>query len=493
MDKNTDQGKERNTARNAETDRDLQPEQAAAATDTALRPLLHLLYCALHGTVPSREILDSCREEEIFRLAQKNGVAALAGTAMMRLERSGAGSAGGSENSGDSDGSAGGTGSQEISVKWLQAVQKALRRSAMFGAERERLLAMFEERGIWYLPLKGVLLQDLYPLPGAREMSDNDILFDGSRREEVRALMRAEGYTLKVENAGGVDAWYKEPLYNFELHVQPLDRACLGDHPDYYDDLGDRVVPSDEASGKKWERRFRQEDFYIHFILHSFKHFSNSGTGLRMLTDEYLLVTRGIDRSFRWAYVEEELAKLDAAAYERDFRALALKLFSEESLGEAAEAAGRDPAEASGGGPAGNAGSAHVDPEGFDEQEQALLEEFSAQGIYGNQKNRILHRYQKMSEGQPGGRFLRFRYYLGRIFPPTDYMKRAFPILEKHVWLLPAMWVWRCIRTVLFYRKRIAGEMRMAKELEQDIKEQTGQEEQEMREARGQGRKGDQA
>lgn len=45
-----------------------------------------------------------------------------------------------------------------------------------------------EQRGIWYLPLKGIILKEFYPSVGMRQMSDNDILFDEAFAEQVRGV-----------------------------------------------------------------------------------------------------------------------------------------------------------------------------------------------------------------------------------------------------------------------------------------------------------------
>ena len=69
------------------------------------------------------------------------------------------------------------------------------------------------------MPLKGSVLKDLYPENGMREMSDNDILFDASKREQSKVIMLSHSYT--VEHYGEIyhDAYHKPPVLNFELHT----------------------------------------------------------------------------------------------------------------------------------------------------------------------------------------------------------------------------------------------------------------------------------
>lgn len=53
---------------------------------------------------------------------------------------------------------------------------------------KERRYFLFEKAGIWYLPLKGVILKEMYPVYGIRQMADNDILFDFTYRKEVKDI-----------------------------------------------------------------------------------------------------------------------------------------------------------------------------------------------------------------------------------------------------------------------------------------------------------------
>ena len=67
----------------------------------------------------------------------------------------------------------------------------------LLDAERHRLEKNLTEHGIWYMPLKGSILKDWYPKFGMREMADNDILFDASKRKEVKAIFSGPGIHCK--------------------------------------------------------------------------------------------------------------------------------------------------------------------------------------------------------------------------------------------------------------------------------------------------------
>ena len=104
-------------------------------------------------------------------------------------------------------------------AKWIQAKSKAIRKNMLLDAERAQITAFLEKEHIWYMPLKGSILKDYYPQTGMRQMSDNDILFDASQRKTVTEFMKDRGYHLKGDDGGRCDEWLKEPVYNFEMHL----------------------------------------------------------------------------------------------------------------------------------------------------------------------------------------------------------------------------------------------------------------------------------
>lgn len=103
--------------------------------------------------------------------------------------------------------------------------------------EREMLLKDFEESKIWYLPLKGIIMKDLYPSIGIREMCDNDILFDGQKAQQVKEIFLNHGYESIVFGMGHHDTYHKLPAYNFEMHLTLTDESLnLKNFNEYYKD-----------------------------------------------------------------------------------------------------------------------------------------------------------------------------------------------------------------------------------------------------------------
>ena len=61
--------------------------------------------------------------------------------------------------------------------------------------DKARLFERMEKGQIWYMPLKGTVIKELYPSIGMRQMSDFDILFDKKYAENVREIMLDLGFT----------------------------------------------------------------------------------------------------------------------------------------------------------------------------------------------------------------------------------------------------------------------------------------------------------
>lgn len=73
------------------------------------------------------------------------------------------------------------------------AKAKAARKNILLDFERKKLFSFCEEKGIWYMPLKGCILKDMYPDFSMRQMADNDILFDPEHRAEIKEYFKADG------------------------------------------------------------------------------------------------------------------------------------------------------------------------------------------------------------------------------------------------------------------------------------------------------------
>ncbi|MBQ3708517.1 MAG: nucleotidyltransferase family protein [Clostridia bacterium] len=299
---------------------------------------------------------------------------------------------------------------------FAQAKGKAIRKVMLFDAERTAVLDAFEEAGIWYIPLKGAILKDLYPKIGMRQMADNDILFDVSRDRDVRAIMERLGYQTERFDMSNHDIYHKPPVLNFEMHRCLFGAGHERQLCTYYTDVKFRLIKDE---GNAFGYHFSADDFYIYLIAHEFKHYSGGGTGLRSLLDTYVYLTKKGD-ALNWAYIAEELDKLGLADYEPKNRSLALHLFSGEEL------TGED---------------------------REMLEYILSSGTYGTTKHSVENAVAK--HGKIG-------YVFTRAFLPYHSMCTLYPILKKLPFLLPFCWVHRWIDALIHKRKKVAYQWKTA-------------------------------
>ena len=77
----------------------------------------------------------------------------------------------------------------------------------------------------------------------------------------------------------------------------------------------------------------------------------------------------------------------------------------------------------------------------LDEEEKELYNTVLTSGVYGT-----LEGAAKNEIKRSGGS--KFKASLRKIFPPSKHMKSAFPVLQKHGYLLPFFYIYRILRAL---------------------------------------------
>lgn len=381
--------------------------------DKTTQALLYLMRCALQNEKP--QAIDGLDYDALYRLSAAHSVVAMTA---MALE-------------------SGGLLTEEYAnaaciKKWKDAKVKAIRKNILLDTEREQILQYFEEQGIWYMPLKGSVLKDLYPRMGMRQMADNDILFDPVYQHQVKAYMESRGYEAISFAIGNHDVYEKPPVYNFELHTSLFNEYLYEEWAAHYENIRIRLN-KDPNNGYGYH--FGDEDFYVYFLCHGYKHYCISGTGIRFLADIYVFLREKSD-SMDWEYVKRELDKLKIYEFETATRELAEKLFGADNYDLAAE-------------------------------EEKILGYLMGSGTYGTMENRVnreLDEIQK-SEGPVTG-WTKFRYTWKRLFPDKEFMKAYRPFLREHEWAIPFFWIYRIVRGVILRGKQIRRELHIINKTE---------------------------
>ena len=241
----------------------------------AIDDVIYLCGCAVNGVLPEKKRTDEMNLEQLFKASQNHTLSAIAAYAL--------GSAGIKDHA------------------FEQAKAKAIRKEAVMEIDKEQLFQQMEEKGIWYMPLKGTVIKGLYPAVGMRQMADFDILFDKNYQTEVRDIMTGLGFSCEHFGKGSHDVYFKKPVSNFEMHTELFGEVHKGELFRYYRNINDRLVKDPENG---YGYHLSANDFYIYIMAHEYKHFSNGGTGIRSLLDTYVI----------WQKLGKEL---DAAVDER--------------------------------------------------------------------------------------------------------------------------------------------------------------------------------
>ena len=296
---------------------------------------------------------------------------------------------------------------------FTQAKGKAIRKIILMDAEKAALFARLEEAGIWYMPLKGAVLKELYPAIGMRQMSDFDILFDANRADDLPGIMESIGFTVDHIGSGHHDAYEKEPVCRFEMHRMLFSTFYDEKLYRYYQAVKSRLLKDED---NEFGYHFSDEDFYIYMIAHEYKHFSGSGTGLRSVLDTYVFLRKNV--ALDWGYIACEMEKLGLSDFEAKNRSLSMHLFG----GEARSA-----------------------------EEQAMLDYILSSGTYGTVQNR----FHNIIAAYGGGKRGKLRYMLDRFCVPcreTDPNYAAYagqyPVFYRHKLLLPVLPFYRIFYSV---------------------------------------------
>ena len=126
--------------------------------------------------------------------------------------------------------------------RWKNALNNSVKKTMLFDAERKQILKAFEDNGIWYLPLKGAILNGFYKSYGSREFADNDILVDPGRTKDAKQIMLERGYVFRSDEFSS-DEYSKPPIYNFEIHRSLVEEIVQFEKVfDYYRDVKSRLV-----------------------------------------------------------------------------------------------------------------------------------------------------------------------------------------------------------------------------------------------------------
>lgn len=301
---------------------------------------------------------------------------------------------------------------EEIKKQFEKKIFERLTVSMNQNKELEKVLKVFEEKNISYMPLKGIVLQDLYPEKDMRTMADADILIKSTQYEEARNVLADLGYDFVSESDHEFN-YIKKPYMHIELHKHLI--------PSYNDDLyayfGDGWKRAKLCENELLKYELSNEDNFIYLVAHFAKHYRDAGIGIKSVID-------------LWVYLKK-YPQMDAEFINSELEKLNLKVFFDNLL---------------------KLIKSWFEDEPMDEIISSMTEFILNSNTFGTMKNQISAK--SIRENEKIENALKFKY-LRRIFPNFKKMKLIFPILDKIPILLPFFWVYRVVRLVLFRRDRI--------------------------------------
>ena len=360
--------------------------------------VIYIAGCVVNNKVPDKERIETVKLQDLYAAADRHMLSAITGFGL--------------EAAGITD------------DRFVQARAKALRKVAAMEIDKEELFARFEEEGIWYMPLKGSVIKDMYPAFGIRQMSDFDILFDAAYAERVREIMLSLGFTCESYGKHHHDEYHKPPVSNFEMHNTLFNISVKKEIYDEYINIKDRLQKDE---GNSFGYHFSDNDMYLYLTAHEYKHFQGSGTGLRSLLDTYVVLS-GLGDRIDFGYIEAKTKKLGIDEFEQKNRALAMRVFKDDTLSS---------------------------------DEQTLLEYYIFSGTYGTTENRLSNSVARNGGGSKGKR----RFLLKKLFPPMNVIREWYPTFYKYRILLPFFPVYKIAEALTVKRNNTRKKIRILKKM----------------------------
>ncbi len=299
---------------------------------------------------------------------------------------------------------------------------KSIYRYERIKYEYENLCEALESAKIPFIPLKGSVIRKYYPDAWMRTSCDIDVLIH--REDLERAILYlAENYEYAETDRSSHDvSLYSPSGIHVELHFDLVEEGRANNAIEVLQRAWDYASLRD-GSGYWYETS--DDFFYFYHIAHMAKHFETGGCGVRTFIDLWIL---------------DRMEGADVS--ERD------RLLDNGGLLKFAEA------------------SRKLSKVWFDGGEAdgllLQLQDFILHGgIYGTIDNRVA-----LQQTNKGGRL---GYMLSRIFIPFAILKRHYPILEKHPYLMPFMQIRRWFRLLNpSVAKKAKYEMAVSSNLEKE-------------------------
>ncbi len=275
------------------------------------------------------------------------------------------------------------------------------------------------KKQIGILPLKGIIFKGLYPKSTFREMGDIDYLIEPGKVDEMNSVMKSLSYEeADVGLEDSHDVYKKDPYLIVENHRRLF--PPTEENHWVTDDIWDRL---ENDSNNSYLKVMKYTDFYLYHLMHFEKHYSMGGSGIRGILDQYYIMTVLKDK-IDWDYVQDILPKMNYVEFEKTVNGLSEAFFEDGEMNEDLEKAKR------------------------------FIMSSGAYGTFEEYKKFEFENYKKEY-----GIKTKKGYFFRRMFMERERMEFSYPILKKHGWMLPFLWVHRLFKAVFTNRGKVKREM----------------------------------
>lgn len=312
----------------------------------------------------------------------------------------------------------------DLYKKWARAYEDNLVIELYQMAEYEEITHRFSDAGICFMPLKGILMKQLYGSSRHRKMGDLDLLIEPGKEDCCRELMAGMGYETVEFGQSNHDS-YSKGCVRVELHSALFSRLSKWYAP-YFEGMMERASPSPSNAFLLLPDR---TDFYLFNIVHFAKHFYGKGSGLRSLVDVFVMLrTDGRQMTEEGQML---LKSMGLEGFEARMSRLGDICFSQER-------------------------------KELSEEEKEILDTLICAGTYGSPERRPWNQVRLIQDRvkeDPGAgeseSSARRRYFLSRVFLRREAMEARYPILKRYPGLLPVFWLVRGFKVVLYKREKL--------------------------------------
>lgn len=293
------------------------------------------------------------------------------------------------------------------------------------------LTARLEAEGISYMPVKGILLKKLYPLPEMRVMGDCDLLIHGKQGRDCKRLMESLGYHLKAK-VDHCNEYKDDSGLVMELHRQLVPKEER-DLYAYYRDSWWTARPTD---GHPCRYEMHHEDHFVYLFAHFVKHYRGFGAGIKFVVDFKVFEDAYPDMDKD--YIRGELAKMGLDEFYDNVQRTIAVWFDGAPADQITD---------------------HLTDRLFNTAVFGSLENGSISEAYRKTKNASADG----KEGNAKAALFSRRFHL--FFLPYSDMKMKYPVLVGWPILLPLFWIIRGFDILFNHRDKIQQEKDMDNQL----------------------------